>query len=344
MPEFMVPALVMVVDELPLTVNGKLDRRALPAPDFVSGVEYREPSSPVEKALADVFAEILGVDRVGVDDSFFDLGGNSILATRLVSRAQSLSGVTVSIQGVFETPTVSGLARRLGEEARPRPALSRRDRPDVIPLSFAQRRLWFLHRLEGPSATYNMPMVLRLAGTLDANTFEEAIRDVLDRHEPLRTVFPVVDGSPRQEIVSVAEADFGLEVVDSSDWSTDRLDAAIRSVARYGFDLAREIPLRVRLFRRGDDESVLILLMHHIAGDGWSWRPLMADLGHAYTARMQGQAPQWQPLPVQYVDYTFWQRDLLGSSDDPDSLLSRQLSYWRDELAGLPARTELPTD
>ncbi|WP_405922142.1 amino acid adenylation domain-containing protein [Streptomyces sp. NBC_00122] len=342
LPEFMVPSAVMVLDRLPLSPNGKLDRRALPKPDYAAASGGRAPRTPQEEVLAGLFAEVLGVDRVGIDDSFFDLGGHSLLITRLVSRIRGAMGVEVPIATVFETPTVSGLAVRLAEGGSTRLALEPMPRPDIVPLSFAQRRLWFLHKLEGRSSTYNMPIALRLKGEVDAEALRAALHDVIARHESLRTVFPEAEGEPHQLVLEPSNARLEWECRTVTE---AELPAALEDVARYGFDLASEIPLRSWLFDLdGAGECVLMLLVHHIAGDGWSMGPLTRDLVAAYTARTQGEAPQWVELPVQYVDYTLWQSKLLGNASDPGSIYARQLDYWSRQLAGLPEQVTFPTD
>ncbi|MFI7000082.1 non-ribosomal peptide synthase/polyketide synthase [Nocardia sp. NPDC050175] len=340
LPEFMVPAAVLVIDAVPLTANGKLDRAALPVPELVSSVAYRAPGTLQERMVAELFGEVLGLAQVGVDDSFFELGGHSLLATRLISRIRVVLGVEVPIRTVFDAPTVAQLVSRLDAGVRMRPALLARPRPDVVPLSFAQRRLWFIHRLEGPSATYNIPLAVRLRG-VDVSVLTAAVGDVVARHDSLRTIFVEVDGVPTQRVLAAGSVEVPVSVTDVA---PAEVEAAVIGAVRYGFDLSTEIPIRVTVVRYGTDECVVVLLIHHIAGDGWSMSPLLRDLSVAYAARAEHRAPGWSPLPVQYVDYTLWQQDLLGSQTDPDSVLSQQFDYWRSELDGLPEQLRLPTD
>ncbi|MEU8797701.1 amino acid adenylation domain-containing protein [Spirillospora sp. NPDC048819] len=340
LPDYMVPSFT-VLDALPLTVNGKLDRAALPAPETGASVS-RAPRSPQEEILCGLFAEILGVPRVGVDDGFFDLGGDSLTATRLVSRIRTALGAELPVRALFEAPTAAGLAERLADAAGDvRPPLVRAERPDVVPLSYAQQRLWFLNRLEGASATFNMPIALRLDGALDLDALRAALADVTARHESLRTIFPDGSGSARQLVLDPAAARPRLDVSETGEAA---LPMALAAAVGQGFDLSVEPPLRARLFALGADSHVLMLVLHHIAADGWSMAPLARDVILAYAARAQGREPQWAPLPVQYADYTLWQRELFGSEDDPASLISKQIAYWRDALAGLPEELALPAD
>ncbi|WP_420891201.1 amino acid adenylation domain-containing protein [Mycobacterium riyadhense] len=346
LPGYMVPAAVVVVGELPLTVNGKLDVRALPAPEFGDVERYRAPSGVVEELLAGIYGQVLGLGRVGVDESFFDLGGDSLSAMRVVAAVNKVLGTQVSVRVLFEAPTVAGLARCVGVGVggggcAPLVAVAR---PAVVPLSFAQSRLWFLDQLQGPSPMYNMAGVLRLRGRLDGDALGWAMADVVGRHESLRTVFVAVDGVASQVVLPVGWADFGWCIVDATGWSQSRLQAAVAEQVCYAFDLAAQIPVRARLFRVGADEYVLTVVVHHIAADGWSLGPLTADLAVAYASRCAGRAPGWAPLPVQYVDYTLWQRANLGELADGDSGVGAQLAYWVKELAGLAQRLELPTD
>jgi hypothetical protein len=339
----MVPSALVVLERLPLTPNGKLDRRALPEPELGSSHSHRAPRTPQEAILCSLFAEVLGVERVGVDDNFFERGGHSLLATRLISRIRATLNVEVAIRSLFEAPSVAALAERLSSEAeasRP-PLVAVQPRPAEIALSYAQRRLWFLERLEGISGTYVIPLAVRLKGTLDRAALEQALGDLVERHESLRTLFPDRLGVPRQEILPPLSARPRLEIgsVDEAG-----LAAALTAAAGQGFDLSREIPLRAHLFELADDEHVLLIVLHHIAGDGWSLGPLSRDLAALYRARREGGAVGLSPLPVQYADYTLWQQAALGDETDGGSALARQLSFWTDALQDLPDQIELPAD
>ncbi|MBO3795040.1 non-ribosomal peptide synthetase DhbF [Bacillus subtilis] len=341
LPDYMVPSAFVEMDELPLTPNGKLDRNALPAPDFSTSVSDRAPRTPQEEILCDLFAEVLGLARVGIDDSFFELGGHSLLAARLMSRIREVMGAELGIAKLFDEPTVAGLAAHLDLAQSARPALQRAERPEKIPLSFAQRRLWFLHCLEGPSPTYNIPVAVRLSGELDQGLLKAALYDLVRRHESLRTIFPESQGTSYQHILDADRACPELHVTEIAEKElSDRLAEAVR----YSFDLAAEPAFRAELFVIGPDEYVLLLLVHHIVGDGWSLTPLTRDLGTAYAARCHGRSPEWAPLAVQYADYALWQQELLGNEDDPNSLIAGQLAFWKETLKNLPDQLELPTD
>ncbi|MER5772645.1 amino acid adenylation domain-containing protein, partial [Streptomyces sp. NPDC001985] len=346
LPEYMVPAAVMVLDTLPVTGNGKLDRAALPAPDFARQAGGRGPATPVEEVLCGLFAEVLGLDRVGAEVSFFDLGGDSLLAMRLIARARAVLDTELSIRELFASPTVAAVARLIGgARGDVRAALTPRPRPDVVPLSFAQQRMWFLNRLEesdpDAGAVYSLPLALRMSGELDVAALEAALGDVADRHESLRTVFPETDGAPRQHILEGAAGRPPLTVIQTSE---AELDETLADHAVRGFDLSVDLPWRIRLLATGDSQHVLLIVAHHIAVDGWSMGALSRDLGTAYAARRDGRAPGWEPLPVQYADYALWQREVLGDPDDPDSLISSQINHWRQALTGAPEELTLPSD
>ncbi|QPP06025.1 amino acid adenylation domain-containing protein [Streptomyces bathyalis] len=374
LPEHLVPSVFVRLDRLPLTANGKLDRAALPAlpAPVVRTARHpapgRQPQGPQERRLAALYAELLGVGTVGADDGFFDLGGDSLRAARLVSRVRSELHAEIDVRDVFEHPTVAGLAARLRTRA-PAVPLSAADRaggrPVSVPLSHAQRRLWFQQSLTGPDASYNVPLVLRMTGGLDRDALHTALLDVTERHEPLRTVVRAGAAGPEQHVLPVGEARVWLPDAETD---AERLDEELGAAARHAFRLESEPPLRAQLFvscpGRGDPEClrqedpnrtgehVLLLLLHHIACDAASLEPLLTDLGTAYTARRDGRAPQWEPLPVQYADYALWQRTVLGTGTDTDTgegagsggPAGCGLEHWTRALEGLPRRIPLPAD
>ncbi|SCX74104.1 non-ribosomal peptide synthetase, partial [Variovorax sp. EL159] len=346
LPDYMVPAAIVVLDRLPLNPNGKLDRRALPAPDFTPQ-SMRAPRTPQEEILVTLFAEILGLAQVGIDDNFFDLGGHSLLATKLVSRIRSVLGVELAIRALFEVPTVAQLTHRLLGARAARAVLRPMARPASIPLSFAQRRLWLLHQIDGPAPTYNVMLALRLKGRIDDAALTLALSDLTNRHESLRTVFAGTDDAmPSQRILAPADAHPVLRVQQATE---AELTQRLAEATAHCFQLDSEIPFRAWLFHLDEERldtqaHVLLLMCHHIASDGWSLAPLARDLSQAYASRVQGQPPAWAPLPVQYADYTLWQHALLGSECDTDSVIAGQLAYWQRALAGLPEQLALPTD
>nr|WP_107488033.1 non-ribosomal peptide synthetase [Streptomyces sp. LUP47B] len=344
LPEYMVPAAFVTLDALPVSLSGKLDRAALPEPEHEGEQRGRGPRDPREEILCELFAEVLGIARVGIDESFFDLGGHSLLGTALASRIRSAFGAEITIRQLFKTPTVAGLSAVLGEAGTAGPvrtAVTATGRPDRIPLSFGQQRLWFLHRLEGPSDTYNIPLALRFTGGLDPDALRAALADTADRHEVLRTRFSEDDDGAHQVLLDGPSAHAELSVVATTG---DRLEEQLREAARRPFDLSTEVPWRAFLFTLPGGHSVLLFVVHHIAGDGWSLPVLVRDVATAYDARRAGLTPGRPPLPVQYADYALWQRRELGSEDDPRSLAARQLDHWTQTLRGLPEELDLPYD
>ncbi|MER5733124.1 amino acid adenylation domain-containing protein, partial [Streptomyces sp. NPDC002138] len=343
LPGYMVPSALVALEALPLTAHNKLDRRALPAPPLQEGAG-RPARDAREAALCRIFAEVLGAEREpGIDDSFFDLGGHSLLAMRLVAVVRAELGAEVGVRDVFEAPTVAALAERLGRAlpATALPPLVRAERPEVLPLSFAQRRLRFLNGMEGEASAYTMPVVLRLTEAVDAVALRAALDDVLERHETLRTVFPETGGEPCQLILAAAP---GLVPLGLAETDEDGARARIAEVSAQPFDLASELPLRAALFTLAPEDHLLVLVLHHIAGDGLSMRPLTEDLTAAYRARVLGEVPGWAPLPVQYADFALWQHEHLGDPDSAGTPLHQQLAHWTAELDGLPEEIALPAD
>jgi amino acid adenylation domain-containing protein len=346
LPEYMIPSAFVHMDALPVNPNGKLDRKALPAPGYASEDDtYLAPRTPVEEVLAGIWAGVLSVERVGVHDEFFSLGGHSLLATRVVSRVRELFGVELPLRALFEGPTVAEMARAVEDERRRElPVLPRvvpTERTGALPLSFAQERLWFLDRLEPGSAFYNIPAALRLSGALDGAALERSLGEIVRRHEALRTVFSEVDGSAVQVIAPFGG--FALPVEDLSDLGEADREAALRrragEEARRAFDLSAGPLFRAALLRLGAEDHALLLSMHHIVSDGWSMGVLYKELSALYAAYREGGGSPLPELPVQYADYAVWQREQLAGE-----VLERQLSYWRERLSGAPELLELPTD
>ncbi|WP_084483903.1 non-ribosomal peptide synthetase [Nocardia anaemiae] len=349
LPSHMVPASVVVLDEIPLTPVGKLDRNALPEPRFTVRT-YREPSTVTERTVAGVFADVLGIERIGADDNFFELGGNSLLATRVTARLGMAIDARVPVRVLFAAPTVASCAREVAKLSGTgsRRALVAGPRPERIPLSPAQQRMWFLNQFDTESTAYNIPVAIRLTGDLDIAALGQAFTDVVVRHEILRTVYPqpaVGDSDvsdPVQVILPPEHCDVPrLEVrtVDAAE-----VESAVLELVSTTFDVTAEVPVRAVLFRVADGEFVLGMVVAHIAGDGYSGGPLTRDLASAYVARAVGRTPDRSPLAVQYADYTLWQRALLGRADQPGSMAAEQIAYWRRALADLPDELRLPRD
>ncbi|MFI6363201.1 amino acid adenylation domain-containing protein [Nocardia sp. NPDC050630] len=344
LPSYMVPSAIVHLDALPLNASGKLDRKALPTPEFI-GRTYREPSTPLERTVAEVFADLLGIERVGADDDFFDLGGNSLVATRVVARLGSAIGSRVAVRAVFEAPTVTALAAAVTPAAGQRRdvPLVAGSRPEQIPLSLAQQRMWFLNQFDIGSAVNNLPVAVRLTGALDSAALQQAVGDLIERHESLRTVYPADrDGVPHQVILPAAQA---VPDLTPQRVAPDAVHAKVVEIIAAGFDVTDQVPVRGALLQVGSaDEYVLVFVAHHISADGWSMGPMTRDLMLAYAARAAGTPPAWRPLPVQYADFSLWQRKVLGSEEDPESLITAQADFWRAALVGLPDELNLPAD
>lgn len=340
LPEYMVPAGYVVLDEIPITAHGKIDRAALPEPEITAVTAFREPVTDTERRVAGLFAELLGRDRIGADDSFFELGGHSLLATKLVAAVRSRLGVDIGVREIFELATVARLAAHIDEVAagggqqRPRLVAVGHDGP--APLSASQLRSWFTYRVDGPSAVNNIPFAARLHGPCDVDALIAAISDVVDRHEILRTTYREIDGVPYQIVEPAAPVTVRRARGADEQWLQDELAAERRHV----FDLERDWPIRVALLSTPAGH-VLSFVMHHIAGDHWSANVLFADVITAYRARRAGHAPTWAPLPLQYADYGTWQAALL---DEATGIAAAQRDYWQQQLAGLPEETGLRPD
>ena len=340
LPEFMVPAFVMVLDAMPLNINGKLDHEALPAPDSgpASSAVVRTPE---EGILANLFAEVLQRSRVAPDESFFDLGGHSLLAVRLANQVRAAFDIELPVKTIFEAPTVGALARRLRTAGQALPVFSPGERPAVIPLSHSQWRLWFLYCMEGPNPTYNIPIAFSVTGRLDVTTLRTALEDVVARHEILRTLYSQDNAVARQFVLEPEAAGVRLEHVTLDE---SELAPELRNAARYSFRLTHQIPLKAWLFQLAGERHVILLLVHHIAADGWSLGLLLRDLEHAFAARSRNKAPRWQALPTQYADYVLWQRRLIEHEGSGTSRIMAELDYWRVRLDALPTEIVLPTD
>ncbi|HSF40409.1 MAG TPA: amino acid adenylation domain-containing protein, partial [Thermoanaerobaculia bacterium] len=335
LPEAMVPLDWVSLPELPRTPNGKIDRKALAsiAPAPVED-EFVAPRTPAEELLAGIFEEVLGIARVGARDDFFALGGHSLLATRVASRVRAAFGVSLPLRKLFEATTVEALAAEVGGGG-PGLAIPRLPRRpgETLPLSFSQERLWVLDRLEPGAPTYNMPGVVELRGALRVDALASALAEVVRRHESLRTVFPTVDGAPRQEILPKLE--IPLPVIDVPEEEAGRIAA---EHARRSFDLARGPLLDAVLLRLGPDRHRFLVVFHHVVCDGWSVGVFVREIAALYAAFSQGRPSPLPELPVQYADFAVWQREAVEETREAD------LAWWRERLGGETAPLELPTD
>ncbi|OMC28292.1 non-ribosomal peptide synthetase [Mycobacterium colombiense] len=347
LPDYMTPAAYVVLDEIPITAHQKIDRAALPEPQIAAATEYRDPSTPTEERIAQLFSGLLGHERVGVDDSFFDLGGHSLVATKLVTAIRAECGVEIGIRDVFELATVGALAERidqlgLGVRTQSRPRLITTAHDEPMPLSASQLRSWFAYRVDGPSRVNNIPFAAKLTGPWDIDALIAAVGDVVARHEILRTGYVELDGVPYQ-VVEPAGVEVPVRREEGPDesWLQQQLD-----VERcHCFELDAELPIRVAVLRtQNTAEHVLSLVVHHIASDHWSAGVLFSDVMTAYRARRGGEAPSWAPLRVQYADYAAWQHKFLGDASQESAIAGGQREYWTRQLAGMPEDTGLRPD
>ncbi|WP_054815848.1 non-ribosomal peptide synthetase [Nocardia arizonensis] len=367
LPEYMVPSAFVVIDGVPLTPHGKLDKRALPAPAFAEARAYREPQTPTEARIAELFATLFARERVGADDSFFELGGHSLLAARLITMIRAEFGIEIDMRVPFDKPTVTALAAHLVaafraefdidldemdafDDAEPfepvpldesragRPPLVRRARPEHIPLSYSQRVYWLQRRLEGAVDGENVSYPVRFDGDLDVDALRAAIDDVVARHESLRTTFPEHDGNPYQLIAPAAPVPVPVVDISGAADVEARLRRELGEDWDYVFDLAAEPMVRFRILRMGPGRTVLSILMHHIIADLRSCEIFLDDLTIAYRARAAGAAPDWSELPLQFADFAIWQRETFdrGADRAVSPYGQAQLDYWRATLAGLP--------
>ncbi|UXA57321.1 non-ribosomal peptide synthase/polyketide synthase [Xanthomonas prunicola] len=344
LPEVMLPSAYVHLQALPLTANGKLDRRALPAPDAdaFAAQAYAPPEGALETLLARLWSELLGVERVGRHDTFFALGGHSLLAVRLISRIRSSLGIELPLATLFAHPRLADLAQALDSAAASTlPAIVPAERGQPLPLSFAQQRLWFLAQLDAQAdLAYLMPNGLRLRGRLDRHALRQALDRLVARHETLRTRIGLQQEEPVQ-LIDAEDVGFPLREHDLSGHPDPETEVSRLAEHETGtpFDLARDTLARGQLLRLGEDEHVLLVTLHHLVADGWSMGVLVHELGTLYAAFAQGRPDPLPPLPIQYTDYSLWQRRWLEGP-----LLQRQLDFWRDHLQDAPALLELPTD
>ncbi|KFA88774.1 peptide synthetase [Archangium violaceum Cb vi76] len=346
LPEHLVPSSIVTLEAFPLTPNGKVDRKALPAPDGLreAARDYIAPRTRTERRVAEIWSAVLGVERVGAGDDFFALGGHSLLAARAISRLRDAFGVELALRELFEAGTVASLAERIDAlpKTAPRtPPLVAGSHEGALPLSFAQQRLWFLEQLDPQNAAYNEAVTVRVEGVLDVAVLERCLLEVVRRHMGLRTTFRAEDGKPVQVISP--EVRLPLARVDLTGLSGSARAEAVSRIAGEEalrpFALVSGPPLRVSLMRLGEREHVLLVVLHHLVSDGWSLGVLVREVAALYPAFSAGQASPLPELSLQYVDYAAWQRGWLR-----DEALEAQLAYWRTRLAGAPQSLELPTD
>ena len=346
LPDYMVPTWIVLLDEWPLTPNGKLDQRALPAPAVHSGEAELQQRTPTEEIVAGVWAEVLRLAEVETEANFFELGGHSLLATQVVSRLRAAFGIEVHLRSLFDRPTLRGLAEQIdaalkAEEGIEMPPLRRVERDGVLPLSYAQQRLWFLEQLQSESSVYNCPVAMRLCGPLNITAFERTLAEIIRRHEVLRTSFPSLDGAPVQVIAP--STSFTLEVTDLSEVEETERETAAQHLAlteaQQPFDLANGPLVRARLVRLAEDDHIVLFTTHHIVSDGWSKGVLIKEVAALYEALNAGVPSPLEELPVQYADYAVCQREWLQGE-----ALTKQLAYWQQYLAGAKPVLELPAD
>ncbi|MES2733434.1 MAG: non-ribosomal peptide synthase/polyketide synthase [Bacteroidota bacterium] len=339
LPDYMVPSVLVALEKMPLTSNGKVDRKALPDPGAVATNTYVAPRNPIEQTLTDIWQELLKVEQIGIYDNFFDLGGHSLLSMRLVAAVRKRMQVEISIKQLFLHATIEQLAQYIQSQAKGSlvPTLQVGIRPALIPLSFSQERVWFIDQLEG-SVPYHMPLALRLKGKLDTAALEKTIQTIINRHEVLRTVIGQEDGRAYQRVMEPDQ--WTMEVIQDPLYRYDKeaRQELIQNLIEIPFDLAQDHMLRLKLIELGAEDHIMVMVMHHIASDGWSIGIFVTELMDLYTAYSTGAASTLAPLALQYIDYALWQRSYLQGE-----VLETQLGYWKNKLTGVPL-LNLPTD
>ncbi|MFN6572323.1 amino acid adenylation domain-containing protein, partial [Dendronalium sp. ChiSLP03b] len=344
LPLYMMPQALVILESLPLTANGKIDRRALPKPELDTTAEFVAPRTPVEETLAQIWAQVLKIEQVGIHDNFFELGGHSLLATQIISRLQSAFGISLPLRYLFESPTIAQLSEAILAQLQTGSALTVPpivpvSRNADIPLSWAQERLWFVNQLEGESGAYTIDFTVRLLGNLNVTALEQAFDKIVQRHEPLRTRFEMKDNKPVQVIEPNTTISLRAIALQHESDPTKKVEELATQEACKPFDLAHGPVLRIKLWQIAPDEHVLLFAIHHIAADGWSMGVLINELSACYKAISTGSTAQLPELPVQYADFAVWQRQWLTNE-----VLERQLTYWKQHLTGAPPLLELPTD
>jgi amino acid adenylation domain-containing protein len=351
LPDYMVPSFFVYVDKIPLTSNGKVDRKSLPAPDLSLrsiADEYVAPQSTLELSLSSIWSEVLKVEKIGIHDNFFKIGGHSLLATQVISRIRHAYNIDIPLRALFEQPTIAALGKVVDSLIKQNsssllPSITPQERPDSIPLSFAQQRLWFIEQLLPDNTLYNIPLALTLKGHLNVSALENALNTLIQRHESLRTIFVSVKDQAAQVILPhlslhLEECSTDLSHLPQEEKSSLAQSYAQEEVSK-PFDLSSGPLIRVKLLNLNEDEHLLLLTMHHIISDGWSMGIFFKELSHLYNAYVSGKEPTLSPLALQYADFSLWQRNWLQGD-----VLDQQLSYWKEQLSDIPDLLELPTD
>ena len=345
LPEYMVPTMIVQLAELPHLPNGKIDRRALPVPQGHLSQDVQGARTPIEEAITAIWCEVLGDEQIGLHENFFDLGGHSLLATQLIARVQAVFQIELGVRDLFDAPTIAGLAQQVeqqvqGKLLRERPPLVPVARSQDLPLSYAQQRLWFLDQLEPGSTAYLLPSSRRLHGKINIALLEQSLHALQQRHESLRTSFPMRGEQPVQQIHAIGQCP--LVVIDLKALETEPREAQVRRLRtqelRRPFDLAQGPLMRVGVLEVEEEEQVLLLTLHHIISDGWSNEVMWRELTSLYQASVRGETLSWPPLPIQYADFAVWQRQWLQGP-----VLEEQVAYWRTQLEQV-APLALPTD